>query len=211
MKFFGTDQHIYIKCEGNVFIGFIKVGVKHLFIYNDIGQIKEMSPLCVLDFYTYEGCQRKGYGKEIYTAMINYENVAPRKMGYDRPSFKFLNFLKKYYNLEDYVPQNNNYVVFNDYFIDKEEKKPQQNYQQSYQQQPSNYYNNNQKSYYGNVDSKAYTYNQTYNIQYENEPKQEANQINDYHYLEKFKMPSSSYQYSRSNAEYGAFLNSYQK
>ena len=77
--------------------------------------MKEMNPLCVLDFYTYEGCQRKGYGKEIYTAMSKAEKTEPRKLGYDRPSFKFLNFLKKYYNLEEYVPQNNNFVVFNDF------------------------------------------------------------------------------------------------
>ena len=79
--------------------------------------MKEMNPLCVLDIYTYEGCQRKGYGKEIYTAMIKAEKTEPRKLGYDRPSFKFLNFLKKYYNLEEYVPQNNNFVVFNDFTL----------------------------------------------------------------------------------------------
>jgi alpha-tubulin N-acetyltransferase 1 len=95
-KFFGTDQRLYIKCQGCLFIGFIKVGKKHLFIYDELGQIKEMNPLCVLDFYTYEGCQRKGYGKEIFTAMLQCERIEPRKLGYDRPSFKFLNFLKKY-------------------------------------------------------------------------------------------------------------------
>ena len=37
--------------------------------------------------------------------------------GYDRPSDKFLNFLKKHYGLKEYVPQNNNFVIFDDYFI----------------------------------------------------------------------------------------------
>jgi len=37
-------------------------------------------------------------------------------MAYDRPSSKLLNFLKKNFNLRDYCPQANNFVVFNDYF-----------------------------------------------------------------------------------------------
>lgn len=222
MKFFGTDQHIYIKCEENIFIGFIKVGKKNLFIYNEIGEIKEINPLCVLDFYTYEGCQRKGYGKEIFTKMLEYEKVEPRKLGYDRPSFKFLNFLKKYYNLQDYVPQNNNFVVFNDYFKFTSKPEPQQNYSSINQ----NYSGNVGYSNFGNVDKKKKyeqeQYNNTntnkyYNVyekenQYENyKQKKDYGNYNDISYYEKFKMPSSSYQYSRTNAEYGAFLNQNQK
>ena len=105
-------------CKSNIFIGFIKVGPKHLFIYDEIGQISELNPLCVLDFYVYEKCQRSGNGKKIFSEMIKNERIEPRKMGYDRPSIKFINFLKKHYNLWDYVQQNNNYIVFKDYFID---------------------------------------------------------------------------------------------
>ncbi len=118
-KFFGTDQHIYLICEKNKFIGFIKVGYKHLFIYDEIGVPIEINPLCVLDFYTYESCQRKGYGKMMFSEMLLKEKIEPRKLGIDRPSTKFLNFLQKYYGLKDYVPQNNNFVVFKDYFIDE--------------------------------------------------------------------------------------------
>ena len=78
----------------------------------------EINPLCVLDFYTYESCQRKGYGKIMFNEMLSREKIEPKKMGFDRPSEKFLNFLNKYYGLNDYVPQNNNYVVFKDYFND---------------------------------------------------------------------------------------------
>jgi len=39
-------------------------------------------------------------------------------LSYDRPSPKLLGFLGKHYNLRKYVPQNNNYVVFDDYFGD---------------------------------------------------------------------------------------------
>lgn len=48
--------------------------------------------------------------------MLNFENVHPKMLAYDRPSSKFLAFLNKHYGLLDYVQQNNNYVVFNDYF-----------------------------------------------------------------------------------------------
>lgn len=39
-------------------------------------------------------------------------------MAYDRPSIKLLSFLKKHFNLYEYIPQANNFVVFNDYFND---------------------------------------------------------------------------------------------
>ena len=122
-KFFGSDQHIYILCDKNKFIGFIKVGKKHLFIYDEVGVPIEINPLCVLDFYTYETCQRKGYGKIMFSEMLSKEKILPRKLGIDRPSSKFLNFLQKYYGLKDYVPQNNNFVVFKDYFIDEPQRR----------------------------------------------------------------------------------------
>jgi len=43
-----------LRAEGNKVIGLLKVGVKKLFIRNDLGAIKEISPLCVLDFYVHE-------------------------------------------------------------------------------------------------------------------------------------------------------------
>lgn len=48
--------------------------------------------------------------------MLNFENIKPELIAYDRPSPKFIGFLRKYYNLLNYVPQNNNFVVFNEYF-----------------------------------------------------------------------------------------------
>ena len=138
-KFFGTDQHIYLICEKNKFIGFIKVGYKHLFIYDEIGVPIEITPLCVLDFYTYESCQRKGYGKIMFTEMLSKEKIEARKMGFDRPSPKFINFLNKYYGLNDYVPQNNNFVVFKDYFVDAPPKKNKYDIYSN-----NNYYNNSE-------------------------------------------------------------------
>ena len=60
------DNKIYIKAQGKKVIGFIKTGRRNLFIRNEIGQFKEISPLCVLDFYVHESVQRGGYGKKIF-------------------------------------------------------------------------------------------------------------------------------------------------
>ena len=41
----------------------------------------------------------------------------PAMIAYDRPSHKLMGFLAKHFNLRDYVKQNNNYVVFDDYYL----------------------------------------------------------------------------------------------
>jgi hypothetical protein len=51
--------------------------------------------------------------------MLIFENSSPEKIAYDRPSEKLLKFLRKYYNLKEYIPQNNNYVIYNDYFLNR--------------------------------------------------------------------------------------------
>lgn len=43
------------------------------------------------------------------------EVISPRLLAYDRPSPKFLSFLRKHYDLHDYLPQANNFVIFKDY------------------------------------------------------------------------------------------------
>jgi alpha-tubulin N-acetyltransferase 1 len=48
--------------------------------------------------------------------MLACEGVRPEKLGYDKPSEKFLSFLAKHYGLKRYTAQNNNYVVFSAYF-----------------------------------------------------------------------------------------------
>jgi len=107
---------MYIITNKNTAIGFLKVGPKKLFYRDYVGKIIEMSPLCVLDFYVYESVQRGGYGKKLFDRMLNTENADPSKLAYDRPSPKLLAFLKKYYGLTNYIPQNNNYVIYQEYF-----------------------------------------------------------------------------------------------
>ena len=57
--------------------------------------------------------------KVLFEHMLEHEKINPWNMGYDRPSSKLIGFLKKHYGLVNYVPQNNNFVVFKDYFTPK--------------------------------------------------------------------------------------------
>lgn len=51
--------------------------------------------------------------------MLEVEKTAPHQLAYDRPSPKLIGFLKKHYGLSDYIPQNNNFVIFRQYFEKK--------------------------------------------------------------------------------------------
>lgn len=53
-KLFTSDNRLYLRAEGNTVIGLLKVGPRKLFIRNEAGNIKEIAPLCVLDFYVHE-------------------------------------------------------------------------------------------------------------------------------------------------------------
>lgn len=123
VRFFGSDQKIYVICNKNFAVGFLKIGKKKLFIRDEIGTIKEIFPMCVLDFYVHESTQRSGFGKTLFNKMLDDEDIQPHQLAYDRPSKKLMNFLDKYFGLKLYVPQNNNFVVFNDYFLDNKKKK----------------------------------------------------------------------------------------
>ncbi|XP_072406254.1 alpha-tubulin N-acetyltransferase 1 isoform X2 [Chiloscyllium punctatum] len=101
-------------------IGFLKVGHKKLFVLDGRGAHNEMEPLCVLDFYVHVSLQRHGYGKELFDYMIQYEGTKPHHLAIDRPSSKFLSFLKKHYGLAATIPQVNNFVVFESFFRDRQ-------------------------------------------------------------------------------------------
>lgn len=110
------DNRLYIIVEDNRVCGILKLGKKNLFHYDGSGQVKELRPLCVLDFYVHESVQRKGVGKILFEKMLDNENIEPHRLAYDRPSPKFIGFLQKHYGLSQYVPQNNNFVVFDQYW-----------------------------------------------------------------------------------------------
>ncbi len=44
-------------------------------IQDEIGRIAEITPVCCLDFYVHESCQRKGIGKMLFEHMLTVSYV----------------------------------------------------------------------------------------------------------------------------------------
>merc|ERR1719213_1152051 len=78
--------------------------------------LKEINPLCVLDFYVHESCQRTGLGRCLFDTMLEREGVSAVQLAYDKPSPKLLPFLRKHFGLSRYQPQNNNFVIFDEFY-----------------------------------------------------------------------------------------------
>mmetsp|Transcript_29927 Transcript_29927/g.81105 ORF Transcript_29927/g.81105 Transcript_29927/m.81105 type:complete len:349 (-) Transcript_29927:18-1064(-) len=122
------SQRVYLLASGRTALGFLKVGPKHLFVTAPpaksggprcavVGDaLREINPVCALDFYVHESCQRSGYGRKLFDAMLSCEGLRASQLAYDRPSPKLKAFLAKHFGLTRFRPQNNNYVVFDDYF-----------------------------------------------------------------------------------------------
>lgn len=123
-RFAYSNHKIFIKTDGNAIIGYIKIGIKNLIYCDRWAKMKELAPMCVLDFYVHESVQRHGYGKQIFEYMLCNEETEPYQLAIDRPSSKFLSFLKKHYGLCNYTSQPNNFVIFHDYF-ERDEKSNQ--------------------------------------------------------------------------------------
>lgn len=51
--------------------------------------------------------------------LLKTQQATPEQLAYDRPSPKLLAFLTKHYNLSAFVPQPNNFVVFDAFFDTK--------------------------------------------------------------------------------------------
>ncbi|KAM4629918.1 alpha-tubulin N-acetyltransferase 1 [Polymixia lowei] len=124
-KLQSNRHHLYLLKDGErnggrgVVVGFLKVGYKKLFLLDQRGAHVEAEPLCVLDFYITENLQRHGYGVELFDFMLQHKHLEPLLMAYDRPSPKFLSFLAKHYCLTESVPQVNNFVVFDGFFLNR--------------------------------------------------------------------------------------------
>jgi alpha-tubulin N-acetyltransferase 1 len=69
--------------------------------------------------------------------MLANEKVHPRKLAYDRPSSKLKGFLSKHYGLSSYVQQNNNFIVFDDYFTELASTSQKQSGMRSSSEAPS--------------------------------------------------------------------------
>jgi len=119
-KLQNSDHLLYLMKEEDgdrsLVVGMLKIGRKKLFLLDPHNRTKEVAPLCVLDFYIHESRQRRGYGKRLFEHMLKDQNVHPGHMAVDKPSDKFLGFLRKHYGLNEQVPQINNFVVYDIFF-----------------------------------------------------------------------------------------------
>ena len=157
--------------------------------------------------------------------MLSKEKIVPKKMGFDRPSQKFLNFLNKYYGLNDYVPQNNNYVVFKDYFNDVPAKRDKydiynnntssNNYNRNILTQRklgkyskgndnTNYKNKNNEISQKDKDFTTRIYKEYYNSNENKKKEEEENNNNNYKYNPKKSFGYNQYQ--STSSEYGSFF-----
>ncbi|XP_056154863.1 alpha-tubulin N-acetyltransferase 1 [Lampris incognitus] len=124
-KLQSNRHHLFLLKDGErnggrgVVLGFLKVGYKKLFLLDQRGAHIEAEPLCVLDFYITEKLQRHGYGLQLFHFMLQHKHMDPTLMAYDRPSPKFLSFLAKRFGLTESVPQVNNFVVFDGFFLNR--------------------------------------------------------------------------------------------
>ena len=179
-KFFPSDQCLIIKADKNKVLGYIKVGPKKLFLRDRICNYHERKTLCVLDFYIYDTEQRKGIGREIFDFMLNYKNIEPGELAYDSPTLRFLAFLKRNYGLENFITQENNFTIFDEFFESNRIKSNETQYDSethrvienltkpkylnnSINYNPKNYISNN-NSYFNNSYRKSPRNEQRYNI-----------------------------------------------
>ncbi|ACO65971.1 predicted protein, partial [Micromonas commoda] len=121
------DQRLYLACSDatrprggpSVLVGILKVGPKRLFVAKPSGGMEEMEPCCVLDFYVHESSQRGGWGSLLFDAFLQREDRHPARLAYDRPSPKLVAFMAKHHNLRAFAKQNNNFVVFDEYWSEE--------------------------------------------------------------------------------------------
>jgi len=111
-------QVIYLLCDfaKNQVVGLLKIGFKHLFLFDQLGKIHELNPLCVLDFYVHETKQRRGYGKILFDAMLEHEQVDVKHLATDLPSDNLIYFLRKHYRLDYLIPQVNHFAIYDGFF-----------------------------------------------------------------------------------------------
>uniref|UniRef100_A0A0K0FAA2 Alpha-tubulin N-acetyltransferase n=1 Tax=Strongyloides venezuelensis TaxID=75913 RepID=A0A0K0FAA2_STRVS len=117
------EQTLYVMWKKNpnnekhsIVIGILKVGKKKLYLLDDKLQRYEVTPLCILDFYVHNTLQRKGNGHKVFEEMLKHQNINPIDLAIDKPSDSLLQFMKKYYNLENPIWQTTNFVVYKGFF-----------------------------------------------------------------------------------------------
>ena len=160
-RFFPSSHRLFIKADKNKVYGYLKVGPKKLFLRDRLFNYHERRTLSVLDFYVYDSVQRKGIGRELFDYMLKYEKRDPGTLAYDRPTLRLLSFLKKNYGLDNYITQNNSFIIFDDFFspipnydteFDNETHRVIQSLNTPQYLNTNNYSENNFKRYLSNSD-----------------------------------------------------------
>ena len=118
-SFFNGDNKLYILVseDKSKALGFLKVGPRHLYFWDNSGGQKEFNILCLLDFCVCPNSQRKGYGKILIDKMLETECKEMHQIPIDKPSPLCLSFMKKHFGLSRFVPQSNHYVVFDEFWM----------------------------------------------------------------------------------------------
>lgn len=97
-------------------IGLLKVGRKHLFLFDTKETVHEVETLCVLDFYIVSRKQRLGYGRLLFDFMLHELEVTASQMAIDGPSDKMELFLSRNYGISKLLRQSNNFAVAPSFF-----------------------------------------------------------------------------------------------
>lgn len=124
LKLQHSDHRLYVMKDSaanngqGAVVGILKVGHKKLFLMDMQSVQYEVNPLCVLDFYVHESRQRTGCGKRLFEHMLKMEGRMVYQLAIDRPSHKFVSFLKKYHGFKNAIPQANNFVIHEHFFSD---------------------------------------------------------------------------------------------
>uniref|UniRef100_A0A2A4JCB2 Alpha-tubulin N-acetyltransferase n=1 Tax=Heliothis virescens TaxID=7102 RepID=A0A2A4JCB2_HELVI len=102
-------------CKGDI-IGMLKVGRKHLFLFDDKQIVHEVEPPCVLDFYVVRDRQRMGHGYRLFQHMLTDLEVNAWEMAIDGPSEKMEKFLARNFGIDRLMRQSNNFAVSTVFF-----------------------------------------------------------------------------------------------
>ncbi|CAD5224449.1 unnamed protein product [Bursaphelenchus xylophilus] len=116
------DQSLYLSWEydpsldKSFIIGYIKVGKKHLFLYDKLLEAYEGDLSVVMDMFIHTTRQRRGHGKALFEFLLTTENLPAHLVALDNPTAALLSFFAKAFGLEKPVWQNTNIVVFQKLF-----------------------------------------------------------------------------------------------
>ncbi|KAL0217044.1 hypothetical protein RCL1_007527 [Eukaryota sp. TZLM3-RCL] len=110
-----SSDTLFLFCDNSSALGFLKVGVRHLFLRKE-GLLVELDVICILDFFVQTNHQRRGIGLALFKHFLTKFNTSPESLAYDRPSPKLLAFLRKHYNQNHPRHQDNNYVIYPGFF-----------------------------------------------------------------------------------------------